>query len=158
MVATYLAGPAFGWQHVRLCSREGAQGYFPSLGEDAEHPANEARLSGILAVLEEMGHRHDAAHIEALWNQYMALTGELRPSDFGKCYPPHLLTALARNVIEGCSHLNIRAFNAITDTNGDVIALIQEAWTRFQNDPLQFADWEQQQLQQLWSDLNTMPI
>ena len=160
MVATYLVGSAYGLQHVRLFSREGTSGYHPSLGEEAAHPADEARLQGVLAVLREMKHDSAAVEVEALWNQYMALTNEIRPPNYAVCYPQYLLASLAANVVEGCRNLNIRAFDAITNTDGDISALIQEAWTRFQDnplhDPLQFADWEQQQLQQLWIDLNTV--
>jgi hypothetical protein len=52
MVATYLIGPPFGWQHLRLCASLGGSVYYPSLGEVAEHPADEARMQGILRVLQ----------------------------------------------------------------------------------------------------------
>lgn len=153
MVATYLVGAAFGWQHIRLCSRAGTPGFHPSLGEDADHPADAARMQGILAVLRQMKHDKDALQVEQLWNQYIALTNEVQPADFVVCYPYLLLQSLAANVVEGCKNLKIRAFDSIAAPEGDISALIQEAWTHFQTDPVKFAIWEQEQLQQLWTEM-----
>lgn len=48
MVATYLVGPAFGWQHVRLATSSGRSPFKPALGAVAEHPADDSRLRGVV--------------------------------------------------------------------------------------------------------------
>jgi hypothetical protein len=67
MIATYLVGPPYGWQHLRLCASLGGSAYFPSLGEIAEHPADEARMQGIRSVLQRCGSRQEENDIRRLW-------------------------------------------------------------------------------------------
>jgi hypothetical protein len=106
MVAAYLVGPAFGWQHVRLCAGRSHNTYHPALGEAAEHPADEARLRGVLAVLELMGMPEVAARIGGLWHEYMAASGETRPADYDVCYPQPLMKSLARHTVAGWQALS----------------------------------------------------
>jgi hypothetical protein len=152
MVATYLVGPAFGWQQVRLCADRSQNAYHPALGEAAEHPADEARLRGVLAVLELMGGPEVAARIGALWHEYVVVSGETRPADYEVCYPQMLIESLARHTVEGCQALGLRGFGPILHPpkTNDIPALLGEAWERFLTDRQSYADWEHDRLQVLW--------
>lgn len=156
MIATYLVGPAFGWQHVRLCAGRGHSAYHPALGEAAEHPADEARLRGVLAALELLGAPAAAARIGALWREYVAVSGETAPADYELCYPQLLLASLARHTVEGCQALGLRSFGVSRDPPApdDLPALLGEAWERFLADPQSYADWEHERLQALWQGLD----
>src|SRR5262245_60264933 len=110
MVATFLVGAAFGWQHIRLCAGDGQGGYYPALGERATHPANEARLRGVLAVLERMGAATIGARVEQAWQDYMAARREVRPPDYEVCYPQALIDSLAERVVTGCQSLGLVGF------------------------------------------------
>jgi hypothetical protein len=159
MVATYLVGPAFGWQHVRLCAGRGQDAYHPTLGGTVEHPADEARLRGMLAVLELMGAPEASAQVGALWHGYLAISGETRPADYEVCYPQELIESLARYTVEGCRTLGLRGFDQIVDPPraNDIPALLGKAWERFLTDPQAYADWERQRLQRLWQELGFDP-
>jgi hypothetical protein len=156
MVASYLVGPAFGWQHVRLCAGRSQDAYHPALGEAAEHPADEARLRGVLAVLALMGAQEAGARIDALWHGYLAASGETKPADYEVCYPQVLIESLARYAVAGCRALGLRAFNQIVDPSrpDDIPALLGEAWERFLTDSQAYASWERQRLQGLWQELD----
>src|SRR5262249_13578137 len=110
LVATYLVGPAFGWQHVRLCSGRRQMAYQPALGQSAEHPADEARLGAILAVLNRLGAAAAGQRILALWRAYLATTGQARPAEYDVCYPQHLIEALADQVVRGCRARGVRGY------------------------------------------------
>jgi hypothetical protein len=154
MVATYLMGAAFGWQHVRLCAGRSQGAYHPALGEAAEHPADEARLRGILAVLELMGAQEVRDGIDGLWHDYLAVSGETKPTDYEVCYPQRLIESLARHTVEGCRALGLRGFDQLVAPlkADDIPSLLSEAWQRFLADPQAYVDWEREQLQILWRD------
>ncbi len=153
MVATYLVGPAFGWQHVRLCAGKGQEVYYPALGQEATHPADEARLRGVLAALAQVGWE-DGPNLQALWDSYLsAMRREARPADYDMCYPQALLESLARHVVEGCRTIGLRGLREATDPGLDIASLLHEAWERFIRDADSYPDWEQARLAELWAEL-----
>jgi hypothetical protein len=155
MVATYLVGPAFGWQHVRLCASRSQAAYYPSLGESAEHPADEARLRGVVAVLEGMNEGPVGVRVQELWNRYVSVSGETPPRDYALCYPQPLIESLAKRVVEGCQSLGLRSFHQLTDPpeTADIPSLLIEAWEQFLANPQGYTGWESAQLEALWRDL-----
>jgi hypothetical protein len=155
MVATYLAGPAFGWQHVRLCAGTSRTAYHPALGETAEHPADEARLRGILAVSDQMGMAEACARIRVLWEQYLAVSGDAEPPEYAACYPQALVDSLASRTIEACRQIGLHGFDQLGDPpeSGAIASILREAWERFVSDPEAYARWERERLKALWQDL-----
>ena len=111
MIATYLVGPAFRWQHVRLCAGRSQGAFYPSLGETAQHPADEARLCGIEAVLGQIGMADVSSRIRALWNRYVDVSRESMPADYPLCYSQSLIESLAQNMVEGCRSLGLRSYS-----------------------------------------------
>lgn len=153
MVATYLVGPAFGWQHVRLCAGEGQAVYHPALGETSTHPADEARLQGVLVVLSKMGST-EGPQVKALWDSYTTVSREDRPADYEVCYPQSLLESLALHVIEGCQMIGLRNFREDTvpgPAAPDIPILIRAAWERFLRDVDGYFAWEEARLAELRS-------
>jgi hypothetical protein len=155
MVATYLVGPAFAWQHLRLCAAGSRSVHYPALGESAEHPADEARLRGVLAALQEMRAVPGAQRVNALWTSYLAIDGIVEPPEYAVCYPQVLIDSLARRVIEGCRTLDLVRFDHAPQSARDtaITVLFQDAWERFLADPVAFASWEDGRLIDLWSEL-----
>jgi hypothetical protein len=158
MAATFVIGPAFGWQHVRLCVGGSRAAYHPSLGEMAEHPADEARLRGVLAVLDRMGAAEAGTRIRALWDRYLPVSQESPPAEYEVCYPQALMESLARGSIEGCRQLGLRGFNLdVAGHPNDLASVLSEAWERFIADPETYAEWERGQLEGLWQDIGFPP-
>src|SRR5439155_1841239 len=75
MIAAYLIGPAFGWQHIRLCAGGSRSAYHPGFGEAAEHPADEARLRGVRAVIRRLGAEVEGQEMQRLWADYLRVSG-----------------------------------------------------------------------------------
>lgn len=155
VVATYMVGPAFGWQHVRLCAGGGRAAYRPVLGEVDEHPADEARLRAVLCVLQQAGHAEVADRIQSLWQSFLAASGETKPADYDVCYPQPLIQSLAHRVTEGCRALGLRGYGLPSDAKdpASLPALMNEAWERFLADPHAYGEWERTQLSQLWQNI-----
>ena len=153
MIATYLLGGAFGWQHVRLCAGHGTEVFRPTLGEAAEHPADEARLRGILAVLEQTGAATAGVTLRSVWQRYVSSPANTPPADYGLAYPQALIESLAGYVVDECRQLGVRGFDEIAEPVDDIAALIAEAWDRFVTDPDLYNPWEQSRLEALWQEL-----
>ena len=156
MVATYLVGPSFGWQHVRLCAGNSPAAYHPSLGERADHPADEARLRGIVAVLTRMDASDAGARVTTLWDSYLEAGRETRPQDYEICYPQVLLESLAERVVTGCRSLGVRGFDQPSDMVIDLPSLLGEAWERFLTSPQTYVEWERSQIETLWRELDSI--
>lgn len=143
MVATYLVGPAFGWQHIRLCSGISQSVYHPAVGEAAVHPADEARFRGIIAVLKLIGSAGEGGQAEALWRRYVSATWNRRPADCDACYSQTLLVSHADRVVTGCQSLGLQGFDGRRGRADDVIALLDRAWARFLADLQAYSSWEE---------------
>jgi hypothetical protein len=155
IVATYLVGPAYCGQHIRLSAgRESSGVFYPSLGEDAQHPAEDARFRVMATTIELLGDQDEAAALRALWQKYKAVGGEAPPADYEASYPGPLLDLLARRVIEGCRALSVRAFVDMSDSPTDIPHLLIDAWHRFRTDPESYPDWERSRIAELWSALS----
>lgn len=155
MVATYVTGPAFGWQHIRLFAGSVQAAYFPSFGEDAEHPSDEARLRAILAVLNQVGANEASMRIRNQWDYYLSLNPDPAPIDYQVCYPQTLIESLARKTVSGCQALGLRQFHADMDPGAkrDLVLMMNHAWERFLTEPVSYIGWETQELQALWREL-----
>jgi hypothetical protein len=153
MIATYISGPAFGWQHVRLCSANSGNTFRPVLGETAEHPADDARMKGILAVLSVMSLSAQSDELEEMWTRYLTVGGVSKPAEYDVCYPAKLIDWLAAAVVAGCIGLGLRSYDAALDPSKDVIALMADAWAHLRTDPSTYSSWEDQRLHELWSRL-----
>ncbi len=153
MVATYLVGEAYGWQHLRLCSRMGEALYSPSLGEEASHPADEARLRGIVTMLGQIGYPEAAEEIQFSWETYVQHLGDTptSPGDYQSCYPEALMTLLARHVQRACETLGLRKATGASPDDETIILshLINTAWKLFMQDASGYTLWEKSQVDQL---------
>lgn len=152
MVAVYLVGAPYGWQHLRLYASLGASAYFPSLGDFAEHPADEARMRGILSVLRQVGSEQWENEVRLLWEQYLSILGEDEPQDYALCYPPHLIERLAANVVTGCEGVGLNKFTDREDSSQGIVSLIDEGWKLFLQNPQVYNAWQRKALAAVFKD------
>lgn len=150
IVAAYMAGPAYAWQHLRLCAQMTRGVYDNRL--DSLHPSDESRMRAILAVLRQMGHEDLAGRIAGKWNEYVALTGDTETTDYRLCYPEMLINSLVNHTLDVCHDLGVRPFiNTISDeAKPSIIALLDNAWDVFLSSPESYPDWESQQIEELF--------
>jgi hypothetical protein len=144
MVATYILGPPYAWQHLRLVFGQARSPFSPSLGESSTHPADEARLRGVLAVLDCLTTiSHEIDDINGCWNDLLRSSKAEFASEYRICYPPTVLATLARRVVEGGRVLGIRSYRDPADGGGRTVTdVITEGWERFRADPDLYKEWE----------------
>jgi hypothetical protein len=154
MVATYLVGPAFAYQHVRLCAGTSQAVYFPSLGDTATHPADEARTRGIVRVLELLGGTVVSEEVRKLWDAFLTTSSDPKPPDYDVCYPQDLVAALGAHIVGGCREIGLRSWAPADNPDPRSIPwLLVDAWRRFAAEPAKYPEWEHGILAQLWRDL-----
>jgi hypothetical protein len=151
MVGTYLAGPAFGFQHVRLSATLAQSPYYPTLGEAAEHPADGARLEGIIAVLEELSDAAGAVAVRDMWSRYITMQSDVEPADYSTSYPVSLVSDLARTVAAGCRTFGIKSYQQAAPS--DVIRIMLEAWDNFRANPDAHGSYEDATVSRLKNEL-----
>lgn len=150
VAAIYLVGAPYGWLYLRLCISLSGSDFHPVLGEDAAHPANDARMRCIMAALRRVGQEQAAADLYTLWENYLQASGETPPAAYVFCYPDELLDALAENVIAGCTQVGLKRFDERgEEPEAELIPLIEEAWVRFRQNAHTFAEWEQETISHL---------
>jgi hypothetical protein len=142
LVATYLAGPAYGWSNIRLC---GAMS--PDLfGDQSSHPADSARAYGIGALLRRLGFDIEADAIDQQWRELVDLAGDTEPPTFRLSYPQQLIEKLAQASVDTCGALGLVPYGKLSTGSQTVAALLNEAWTRFRDDPAAYPTWEHREL------------
>ena len=148
MVATYLVGPAYGWANLRLCSSSLSDDVFRPGTDDigGTHPSDDARLRGIVKVLNRLGLEANAGQIEQRWSEYVTLTGYSTPPDYALCYPIVLIESLAKFVLHGCAALGLKAFTEQAPLLGNIPILLNDAWEQFLAKPDEYPQWEESRL------------
>jgi hypothetical protein len=151
LIATYLVGPAYGWQHVRLSISHGDDPYYPGPGDDEGHPADQARLDGVLAMLKLLKMKSEADAINTRWSEMLDIRMyRKRPAGYELYYPPVLLQKLAETVFVSCQKKGLVPFMAHQGSSGlGLVGLIDQAWRMFGKDPAKYPQWERQAINQL---------
>lgn len=159
LITTYLVGPSYGWQHVRLAVNRGGDPYLPSPGYVTDHPADQARLDTVLAMLELLNLREEATDIRSRWSETLVIERhELRPQGYDLYYPQPLLTALAQVVFAGCQAEGLVSFaEHQNENNPGVIQLIDQAWRTFNQESTAYAAWELEAIDRLKDRLSIKP-
>ena len=125
VIAAYLVGPAYLWQHLRLSIQLGRSPYQPLLGVST-HPAPKARFDCIARVLTDLG--VDLAHIKDAWEDLQARGRQPAPL-YGAVYPNQVLLGLARETHRACTAKGIKSFQDAPKQG--LVACMNEAWQRF---------------------------
>lgn len=138
-VGCYLFGSAFALQHVRLCALFGNPLWTPALGDTAVHPADDARLRVVVAVLRAMGDDAGATAAEDSWAELSSAAPEPKPAGYDLCYPATLLSSVGGELHAALVRMGV---NACPGGSGTLAELVVEAWQRFRADGSTYGAWE----------------
>jgi hypothetical protein len=145
LIATYLAGPSFGWCNIRTSTNIGGELFS---GSDS-HPADDARATGIGMMLDRIDCAEDAAAIAARWDELVKLANNSPPQRYELAYPEELLSELADFFQTKCDSLGLLQFDPSPDPPRPVTSAVNEAWRVFRRDPENFGQYEQLTLRTL---------
>ena len=152
MIATYLAGPSFGWCNIRTSINLGGELY---RGNES-HPADDARATAIEMMLQRIGDAPSALEIRSRWTELLTLSGEQVPHRYDMSYPKELLTDLCDSVYAACQSLGLKAWSIQGQTELTVGSALHCAWTEFRQRPHTFAGYELQVLSTLSATITSV--
>jgi hypothetical protein len=143
LYATYTLGSAYAWANLHLCIKRGSNPFETPFFMPSSHPADDARMQTILNGLELLGLKDEGDKIEAHWKKYVVLTGNTVDANFKLAYPKHLLEHCASLALNGTKAIKSQIANP--SPKGEISALLNSAWGKFIDDPLNYIGWEKLQ-------------
>ncbi len=151
MLATFWAGPAFGWCNLRLCTNQSVELFVCA----DVHPADDARHAGVRAMLGQTGNQAASAAIDARWRELVSLSGQAAPAEYDLTYPPELMEQVATAVFTFARDMGMTAWSGGTaHADFHVGALLNGAWEAFFGDPGGFAAFEKRQIEPIRTRLS----
>lgn len=147
--ATYLVGSAYGWSHLRLVLQCETEIYQPSFGEEGTHPADEARMRGILITLKELGETGQIEKISQQWEEFKSIMVSSPDGEYDFCYPDDILHTLSQQVIAVCKKIGLIPYHQQENSNENLPSLMQKAWQQFHDNPTDYVEWEAQAVEKL---------
>jgi hypothetical protein len=141
LVGTYMTGPAYAWTNLKLLSTgHGSSKIFES---SDSHPADEARMTIILLMLEKLGLNEDKEKIEASWKVFLKDTEVFRPKEHSLVYPTKLLQVIVDEFYQYYNNADLASYpELLASGNISISQVLNEAWTFAQNDPSQYFSYE----------------
>jgi hypothetical protein len=154
MLATYWAGPAYGWCNLRLCTNQSVELF---VGADI-HPADDARHAGVRAMLTHTGHQAAAASIDDRWRELISLSGQVPPAEYDLTYPVALMDVVATAVFTFARDVGLVPWSGgLTGPDLHIGTLLNGAWDGFFSDPTAFSAFEKQQIASIRTRLSPGP-
>lgn len=132
VVAAWVTGPAYAWQHIRACwGREEGQSVYD---DGVHHPPDSARFGVIQMALAEVGGSDDLPEINEAWARIIGADDVPAAAGF---YPSELVAELAREILIGCVRAGIRRFPEDLAAT-DPCCVFSAAWTEMRQNPSDF--------------------
>jgi len=142
LFALYTLGPAYAWSHLHLSATRGEDPFKVPImnGGSTTHPADGARMAVLLHGLTLTGFAKEAAEVEGRWNELIVAARSQPDPDYRRCFPKHILEAVAEKALAGVKGMNCRI---VDPTTSDIVHnILNGAWREFWRDPAGYAEWE----------------
>jgi hypothetical protein len=152
LFACYTLGPAYVWSHLHLTTKKTEDVY----GIAKTHPSDDARMKMLVTGLNKLGFIDEAKSLQSKWNSLPFVRCMKPPPEYLYAYPTNLMEKIAELFYIGLKESNFPFTHPNKIKNlGDssIIKLLNTAWEMFWNDPSNFGKWEQENIQELKSNL-----
>jgi hypothetical protein len=150
LIATFLTGPAYAWTNLKITIASSVQNVFGQTNSKSDHPANEARMRAIFAMLHLTGHKSELIQIETSWADFLNNISTKPQASYQDIYPQEFIDLLAQSVFKGCQNIALRSYNEqLTLPSPPVSLIINEAWNIMNTSPDQFKNWEESKVAEL---------
>lgn len=146
LIATYLVGPAYGLANLKLCTISSSE---KKIYEDdsINHPSDESRMRAIFKMLELTGQVAEKEELEIKWADFLTAANNPVSTDYNYAFPDEIIDQLAAYVLKGCQVIALRSYpEQVAKLNMPVAQVLNQAWQEVMHNPLQFEEWEIQQI------------
>ncbi|MFN8291424.1 MAG: hypothetical protein U0U70_14300 [Chitinophagaceae bacterium] len=141
LVGTYMTGAAYAWTNLKLLST--GHGSAIIYSDSDTHPADEARMTIIIMMLEKLGLKADKKKVEDDWNVFLKDTEPFKPGDYNLLYPKKLLQQIVDEFFVFYQNADLASYPELVKANPNSIAqLLNEAWEQARNNPLGYNSYE----------------
>lgn len=149
LISTYLVGPSFGWQHIRLFTNHSNTPFSPAPGDPlTEHPADQAQLDGIVTMLSLLKCDQERQDIQSRWQAVLQVTGEeIAPQGYDLYYPSPVIHGIAKVVFDSCRAHGLISF--VDRVDDGIVSKIDRAWMQFNVDSSGYPEWESATLREI---------
>ena len=147
MIASYCAGPAYGWCNLRVCTNHGLD-TISVYGGNSTHPADWARSLAIDVMLQRTGWQIESDNILKDFQELIKVSPCEPIAGFELIYPKPLIEKIAETVFHYCNRSSLEGFLEEKENNGPTQS-IHEAWKSFREAPDEFAVKERNLSQKL---------
>ncbi|MGB4770392.1 MAG: hypothetical protein WBP58_02990 [Chitinophagaceae bacterium] len=150
LIATFLTGPAYAWTNLKFTTASSVLNVYGNPQLQSYHPANEARMRAIFAMLHLTGHDAELAEIQESWDDFLNNIRANPPADYQDLYPQEFIDRLAQTVLDGCRDIALRPYSEqLVLTPAPVSLAINEAWKIINTLPDDFKPWEEAKVAEL---------
>ena len=147
LFAVIIAGPAYAWSHYHLCVKRGGNPFMTPMVSYTTHPADDARMCAVLAMLSATGFEIEARKVRQAWNEYVEIMNYAPEPEYRQCYPDNLFSEIvpaAKQGIDGIG-MSVASQGELTP----VVRLLNSAWREFWREPNGYKTWEAAQFEHL---------
>lgn len=137
MIASYCAGPAYGWCNLRVCTNHGLD-TVSVFGGNATHPADWARALAIDVMLQRTDWQEESRSILGDFRELIDVSSCESIAGFELTYPVPLIETIAETVFNYCDRSSLEGFLEGKSGNGPTQS-IHDAWNSFREAPAEFA-------------------
>ncbi len=149
-----MAGPAFAWSHYHLCVKRGGNPFETPLMFESTHPADDARMGAVLAMLAATGFEEEGKLVEKAWQDFAEVMDYRPTADYRQCYPENLIRRIVSAVKEGVESIGLVAGKP--GSRHPIVGLLNSAWQEFWRAPENYQAWEAEQLNTLRASLHPL--
>jgi hypothetical protein len=143
LIATFFTGPVYAWTNLKISTASSVKNVYGNTKSETEHPANEARMRAIFAMLRLTGHQAELVEIEKTWNDFLKNIGRKPSVDYETFYPQEFIDSLAQSVFDGCRNIALRSYEEQIELSAPPVSLaLNDAWRILQTSPDEFENWE----------------
>lgn len=137
LFAVYTLGSAYVWSNLHLCIKQGGNPF----ESYKTHPSDNSRMKITIQALEYLGFKEDAIHIKIKWEQYLSMLDYKNDNDEAFAYPVSLIESCIVYALEGVKAIGCSIITPDSE-QGEVQYLLNEAWRKFWQDPVNYNTWE----------------
>jgi hypothetical protein len=140
LFATYTLGSAYAWANLHLCVKRGYDPFHTPSFKPSSHPADDARMQVILNGLDLIDFTAEANTIRDYWQKFIVINNSSVTANFKMAFPNHLLEHCAALALDATK--SIKCEIAKPELTNDVYLLLNTAWVKFIDDPIDYLNWE----------------
>jgi len=141
LIGTYMTGAAYAWTNLKLLST--GHGSAIIYSDNDTHPADEARMTIIIMMLDKLGLKTEKDKVEEEWKIFLKDTEPFKPSDYNLLYPQKLLAQIVEEFFTFYQNADLASYPELVKTGTESVAqLLNEAWEQARMKPMAYSAYE----------------